>query len=458
MFKVKELIKATGGQRICGRDDLLVRGISIDSRSLKRREAFVAIKGDRFDGHKFIGQAVEAGSRCIIFQGARPVIHSKKVTLIRVRDTRNALGDIAGFHRRRFKIPVIAITGSNGKTTSKEMIASVLSGKFCVLKNVGTENNQIGVSQTLLRLNKKHDLAVLEIGTNHFGEVRRLAEVSGANIGLITCIGPAHLKYFGDLQGVFREKISLIRNLESPNIAILNADDPFLAKEISKKRINPVTFGFAVKKSADFTAANLEFSRGSLRFSMNHSRGQGARKFKLNTPGGYNIYNALAAVAVARILGLDYRQIASGLSGFEFPRGRLKLISVKDINFIDDTYNSNPFSLERALDALSSFKTSGRRIFVMGDMLELGGQEDLFHRMVGRKISRSCNTFIGVGRLCRLAAESAKDAGFDKENIFTCDSSEEARKILNEKISPRGDDIILVKGSRMMKMEEVFRQ
>jgi len=368
------------------------------------------------------------------------------------------LGDIAGFHRRRFNIPVIAVTGSNGKTTTKEMIASILSKKYCLLKNEGTENNQIGVALTLLKLRSQHRLAVLEIGTNHFGEVRRLARISGANIGVITCIGPAHLKYFGDLNGVFREKATLIRNLKHPNIAILNADDPFLAKEISKKKKNPITFGFGIKKRADFTAENLEFSGNGLRFSMNHSKKTRRKNFRLNTLGVHNIYNALAAVAAARILGLDYHQIISGLSGFDLPQGRFKLINVRSVNFIDDTYNSNPFSLEKALDAFSSFKTKGRRILVMGDMLELGSQGDLFHREAGRKISRSCNTFIGVGPLSRLAAESARRLGLDKEKIFTCDSSKEARKILTDKISPKDGDIVLVKGSRMMKMEEIFKR
>ncbi len=457
MFNIQELIQAAGAKWISGPQEAAVKGFSTDTRTMKKGAAFITIKNKR-DGREFIPQAITKGSRCIIFCGAPPKISSDKVTLLRVEGTLKALGDIAAFHRRRFDIPIVAITGSNGKTTTKDMLSWVLSSKFRVLKNEGTLNNLIGLPHTLLKLRDYHDLAVVEIGTNHFGEVSRLAKICAPNIGVITCIGQAHLQYFGDLKGVLREKISLIEGLRRPNIGILNADDPLLSKEISKKRINPAIFSFGIKKPADFTAAGLEFSRGSLRFKMNHSKaGGGARRFKLNTLGGHNIYNAMAAVSVARLLGLDYQEISRQLASFDFPQGRFKLINVKDVSFIDDTYNSNPFSLERALDALSNFKTKGRRIVVMGDMLELGAQGDSFHRIAGRMISRSCNAFIGVGRLSRIAAESAQRNGFNKKGIFVCDSSKQARKILADKISPNSDDIVLVKGSRIMKMEEVFR-
>lgn len=456
MFKIQELIKAAGAKWISGPQGSVVKGFSTDTRTMKKGEAFITIKNKR-DGREFIPQAIAKGSRCIIFSGSPPKISSNKVTLLKVKGTLRALGDIAAFHRRRFNIPVVAITGSNGKTTTKDMLSWVLSSKFRVLKNEGTLNNLIGLPHTLLKLRDDHDLAVVEIGTNHFGEVSRLAQICAPNIGVITCIGQAHLEYFGDLKGVLREKISLIKNLQKPNIGILNADDPNLVKEINRKSKKPFILGFSINRQSDFSARGVRFNKDTFEFFVNSSVASAGRKIKLATLGRHNLYNAMATVSVARLLGLNYQEISRKLASFDFPYGRFKLINVKDVAFIDDTYNSNPFSLERALEALSSFKTKGRRIVVMGDMLELGAQGDSFHRIAGRLISRSCNAFIGVGRLSRIAAESAQRNGFNKRGIFVCDSSKEARKILEDKISPNSDDIVLVKGSRMMKMEEVFR-
>jgi len=215
MFKIQELIQAAGARWISGPQGSAVKGFSTDTRTMKKGDAFIAIKNKR-DGREFIPQAIAKGSRCIIFSGPPPKNQFDKVTLLRVEGTLKALGDIAAFHRRRFNKPVVAITGSNGKTTTKEMLSWVLSGKFRVLKNEGTLNNLIGLPHTLLKLRDDHDLAVVEIGTNHFGEVSRLAQICAPNIGVITCIGQAHLKYFGDLKGVLREKISLIENLQRP--------------------------------------------------------------------------------------------------------------------------------------------------------------------------------------------------------------------------------------------------
>jgi UDP-N-acetylmuramoyl-tripeptide--D-alanyl-D-alanine ligase len=454
MFKVAELIKATGGKLICGRPDTQVDSISTDSRSRKMRgAAFLALRGANFDGHDFIRAAINQGAGLIIAEASASHLgpRHRKVAFIEVRDTLRALGDIARFHRQKFKLPVIAVTGTNGKTTTKEMIAWVLSGQLKVLKNEGTKNNQIGLPQTLLKLDSSYDLAVLEIGTNHFGEVAYLADIASVNLAVITNIGPAHLEYFQTLEGVFQEKTSLLKRLLFPAIAILNSDDKYLRRVLVKGRPRPVTFGFGLEKRADFSASLVKRLGERIYFLLNQKY-----KFSLATIGYFNVYNALAAVAVGRIFGLGYIDLIPRIEDFVFPQNRLRLLKLNNTRLINDTYNSNPLSLRSALDTLANFQVKGRKILVMGDMLELGNAGVLFHRRAGLQAARACDLFISVGKLAKSAAESAWRNGLKKKNIFSCNSNQEASHILYQEISPGPDDIVLIKGSRAMKLEELL--
>jgi UDP-N-acetylmuramoyl-tripeptide--D-alanyl-D-alanine ligase len=469
MFTIEELLIATQGQLIQGNPDLRVKGISIDSRTIKPNEAFLAIRGDKFDGYDFIAEAIKKEASCIIVISGRNYINKvssleikkklAKVVIIEVKDTTRALGDIGRHQRKKFDIPLVAITGSNGKTTTKEMIAWILSKKFIVLKNEGTKNNQIGLPLALLNLNPNYEIAVLELGTNHFGEIEYLSKICQANIGIITNIGSSHLEYLKNSQGVLKEKCDLIENLSKPYLALLNADDDFLAKRLKTKAIKPFILGFGIAKQSDFLAYAIKFSWYSkkwtspqLEFIVNRKN-----KFTLKTLGYYNVYNALAAIAIARLFGMEYKEIAFRLATFDFPQMRLKFIEFNKTKFIDDTYNSNPLSLNEALEVLRNLKTQGRKIFVMGDMCELGSRKNLFHQQAGRLAASVCNTFITVGEAARFAAEAAKKCGFSTNKIYTCESSSDARDILFDKISPRKNDIVLVKGSRLMKMEEIFK-
>jgi UDP-N-acetylmuramoyl-tripeptide--D-alanyl-D-alanine ligase len=455
MFKVKELLAVTKGKLLKGRPDIVVKGIAIDSRTIRPKEAFLAIKGDNFDGHDFIGSAIKKGASGVIMAsaGRKSIpIREDNLALIEVRETLRALADIATFQRNKFSIPLVAVTGSNGKTTTKEMIAWVLAKKFRVLKNEGTKNNHIGLPLTLCSLNSRDQLAVVEVGSNHFGEIARLSEISQPNLGVITNIGPAHLEYFINLKGVFKEKYSLVENLRHPRIAVLNSDNNLLRKKILKNNKKSLLFSFGIKEKADFRVSQIKNLSGELKFLVNEKY-----KFTLSTLGYYNIYNALAAIAVARIFGMAYQEIADRLADFVFPAGRLKIIQRGDFRFIDDTYNANPLSLRQALDVLANFKTNGRRIFIMGDMMELGRRKEEFHRQAGRQIALSCDTLITVGQLSGLAAGVAAALGLSRQNIFACEFIDQARDVLFKRISPRKGDIILVKGSRAMTMERIFR-
>ncbi len=448
MFKIAELVKATGGKLTCGKKGIMLKGLSTDSRSIKEGEAFIAIKGDNFDGHDFIAEAIKKGAGCII--GDK--VTKFAIACIKVKNSTKALGDIANYHRRKFRIPAIAVTGSNGKTTAKDMIAWVLGKDSRVLKNEGTKNNKIGLPLTLLRLNHEYQVAVLEIGTNHFGEVAYLSKICEPNIGIILNIGPSHLEHLKDHDGVFKEKITLINKLKNPAIGILNADDILLNKRLTQNTKKPFILSFGIKEKSDFNASGIKYNSSGLEFYVNCKN-----RFTLNTLGAHNIYNALAAIAVARIMGMGYNDIAARLAEFSFPQGRLNFIKLKNISFIDDTYNSNPLSLSSALEALDKLEPKGRKIFVMGDMLELGEKEESLHQKAGSQAAQVCDAFISVGVLSKLAAEAAKKRGLSPDKIFTCETSTEAKDILFNKLDLRENDVVLVKGSRRMKMEEIFK-
>lgn len=453
MFRQEQLLKAVQG-RLYGAYGKGINGpLCIDSRLLRRGDIFIAIKGNNFDGHDFIAEALKRGAAAVVVHKRGVIGRNKnKIPFILVKDTLKALGDLARFQRRRLNIPVIVITGSNGKTTTKEMLACLLGGRAKVLKSEGTKNNQIGLPLTLAGLDDSYDFAVLEAGTNHPGEIACLGGIALPNIAVITNIGAAHLKYFKDLEGVYREKISLLREMSKPRIGLFNADCRLLGRAAIDGDKQRLMLGFGIERRADFSASEIKIRGGRINFLLNKKY-----SFTLRSPGYYNVYNALAAVAVARLFGIDYGEMARRLSSFEFPAGRLKELKLNNLSFIDDTYNSNPVSLGQALDSLARFPAKGRKIFVMGDMLELGPDEQNFHLRAGRKAASICDYFLAVGRLSRLAAESAKLGGLDKERVFVCDDSLQARAILFKKISPRPEDIILVKGSRSMKMEQVFR-
>lgn len=463
MFKVDELLKATAGRLISGRLDQEIKGVSIDSRTLKPQECFIAIRGSNFDGHNFIDAAVKKGASCIIKEkrtnehpACRQAGTNKRTNLsiIEVKDTIKALGDMARFQRDKFDIPLIAVTGSNGKTTTKEMLTWVLSQKFKVLKNEGTKNNQIGLPLTLLKLDPSYNVVILELGTNHFGEIDYLSKICKPNIGIINNIGPAHLEYLHNLKGIFYEKYALIEGLKRPCLAILNSDDSLLRRQVYKKIKRPFILSFGIKNKSDFSASEIKILNDRIEFLVNRRKQK--YKFILKIPGYYNIYNALVTITVARIFGWEYPDIARRLVTFKPLPGRLNFVSLNNIKFIDDTYNSNPLSLKQALDTLANFRAKGRKIFIMGDMLELGRDEKLLHTQVAQRVKRICDIFITVGRLSKFAAKKAVSLGFEIKNIFTCESTAQAHYILFEQLSVTPDDIVLIKGSRAMRMEELL--
>ena len=445
-FTVGDILKATEGRLVKGDPNSIVSGISTDSRALEEDDLFVALIGERFDGHDFISQAVSRGAMGAL--ASRDVEGSSVEILILVEDTLQALGDIARLYRSSFSIPVVGITGSNGKTTTKDMTASVLSQKYRVLKTEGNFNNAIGVPLTLLRLSRTHEIAVVEMGTGTPGEMLRLVEIAQPDVAVVTNVGPTHLEFFGSIDEVAAEKRILA---QAASLAVLNADDPLAAKMRDVADGKTVLFG--VDRSADVLADEIGQDQNSgLEFTLTASEGR--TSVHLALLGRHNVYNALAAASVGILFHVSLDEIKKALELYRGMSMRMQKVAVDNATIIDDTYNSNPVSLRTAVDFLSEAECDGKKIAVLGDMLELGERSDELHREVGRFIvGHSINILLTVGDRSAKIAEAALSAGMTQDKVVICKTNFEAlihlRSILGE------GDIALIKGSRGMKMEEI---
>ncbi len=446
MFTINEIIEATKGKLVQGPAKGLVQGVSIDSRKVKKNELFIAVKGDIFDGHDFIADVAAKGVRVLVVH--KPVlVNDTKVSVIQVKDTTRALGDVARFHRLRFKAPVIALTGSAGKTTTKEMIAAVLSRRYKVLKNEGTQNNHIGVPLTLLKLRPNHQMVVLECGTNQPGDIPWLADVARPDVVAFTNIGESHLEKLGTPAGVMKEKWALTSFLPKKSTVIINADDPLLAKQTAKaKNLKIISYG--LHHQAKLKASAVRVKDGHyLEFIA------AGQRITLNSCGVNNAYNALVAYACGVLFKVSSLDIAKALKRFEFPQGRGQIVRLGSGWLINDVYNANPVSMRSALQTLSALTVSGKKIVVAADMLELGDQAKNLHEAIGRLIAgSSVDVLITVGKLARHMTLAAR--GKNKAMIVVaCADVEAAQRKLAQHF--KNGDALLVKGSRRMKMEQV---
>jgi len=454
-MKISEILKVTRGRLLSGdpQSDIDLASISTDSRTIAPGEFFLPLKGSNFNGEEFIESAFEKGAigtfttQYAVRLPARQADSTQyERVVIQVKNTTDTLGKIARWNRMQFKIPVIGVTGSNGKTTVKDMIAKVLSSKFNVLKNEGTRNNHIGVGLTLLKLNNSHQICVIEMGTNHRGEIRSLADMARPTIAIITNIGPSHLKFLKDLKGVFNAKREILEILNRNSLVLLNGDDEYLST-IKDKTFKIMRFGFNEKN--DFRASGLSVEGARIKFTLNDRT-----RFELNLLGMHNTYNALSSIAIAYDFGISYLDTKKALLEYSPPHMRLNAECMGGITVINDAYNSNPLSMKSALEALKDFP-GGDRWIVSADMLELGEREKEFHNLVGETIARSgFDGLITFGDLSRHTSSRALECGMGRDRVWHCSSREEVAGILN-RCAKKGD-CILVKGSRSMKMEEVI--
>lgn len=448
-----EILKATGGSPLRGGSEWLCRGLSIDTRTLRPGNLFVALRGERFDGHDYLRAAAERGASGFLIREDRLEKRETAVELplIAVTDTLRALGDIASAWRRRFAVPLIAITGSCGKTTTKEMLAAIVGLSRQALVTEGNLNNQIGLPLTLLRLQESYDAAIVEMGTSQPGEIARLAAIAAPDIGLITNIGPAHLEGLKSFAGVREEKGALFQFMNGLGTAILNHDDEAIGVLARRWQGSRVTFGLSV--GSDVTARQIEGeSPEGVRFRLVMAGSE--VPIRLAVPGRHNIMNALAAAAAARALGMTKEEIAAGLGAFHSIPGRMEIRRLGNGAFmIMDTYNANPASMRESLATLQTLGRKGKTIAILGDMLELGEQADRWHEETGAVLARTgvARVFL-KGPLSRSTEAGALKEGFPQERISFFDDP--AELIVPLRSFLKKDDWILLKGSRKMKMEQ----
>ncbi|MGE5253015.1 MAG: UDP-N-acetylmuramoyl-tripeptide--D-alanyl-D-alanine ligase, partial [Planctomycetaceae bacterium] len=374
-LSAEDIARATRGTILYGDPRARIRGVSGDSRRIQAGELFIPLRGPNYDGHQFIAEALGKGAAgSLVRRDWEPEEGGRGFPgkfLLRVDDTLKALGDLArAWRRRHSRVEVVAITGSNGKTTTKEMTARILAGRFRVLQTEGNLNNLIGLPLMLLRLSPDHEVAVLEMGMNLAGEIRRLKEIAEPRVSLITNIARAHLEFLGSLEGVARAKGELWEDLRADDWIAVNRDDPWVASLAGSVRCRKKTYG--IREPAEISAAELgtEAGRG-IRFSLELNGEK--RAVRLNTFGRHNVYNALGAASLAAILGLSPEEIGAGLEKFQPYSGRGKIHRLgRNLHLLDDTYNANPDSLEATLLAFGEMKAASRGLVVLGDMLELG--------------------------------------------------------------------------------------
>ncbi len=418
-------------------DDLKYSGISTDTRTIRRGELFIAIKGKNFDGNRFVQAALEKGAAAAIISRKLKLKTDKPV--IKVKNTLKTLHQIAKAHRKKFNIPFIGVTGSSGKTTTKDMLASILSKAGKTLKTEENFNNEIGVPKTLFQLRKGHRFAVIEMAMQGVGEIGELAWIVEPKVAVITNIGSSHLEYLKSRQNIAKAKSEILKFQKRNDIAVLPSDDEYFRFLKSRSKGKVISFGLG--DDADVRASNIEFQSERSIFNL-VSRGMDV-KIELPLPGKHNIYDALAAAAAAIALKIDQAKIKNGLESFRLSGKRTNIIHAKHITVIDDTYNANPDSMSAALEMLENYP--GRRIAVLGDMFELGKASKASHEKIGALAKElGIDVLITVGKMMKLA-----------RGAHHFSSTGKVLKKLRSIVKPA--DTVLVKGSRGMHMEEIVK-
>jgi len=446
-FTVKEVCLATNGKLRGLSYGELFTEISTDTRLVKPGDLFIPLIGEKFDGHDFINQAINNGAIGII-SSLPDIIVPANITVIVVADTLLALQDLARFHRKRFSIPIVAITGSNGKTTTKDMTAAILASRLIVLKTEANYNNEIGLPLTLLKLTAQHEVAVVEMGMRGKGQIRHLADIALPTVAVITNVGETHIELLGSIEEIAAAKAELIELIPRDGLIILNADDHYVRQMTKQVNSRLTLFGL---EQGDIRADSIQISTQGIHFECHSAQG----KFLVYVPtvGKHNVYNALAAICVGLELSLNFEDICSGLSKFNASPMRLHIEEMGDYIVINDAYNASPMSMLAAIDTLVDV-AKNRKVAVLGDMLELGHIKVEAHRQIGEKLAHChVDIVVTVGDLASHIAEAARDCGIDK--AIACYNHEDASVTLKELIKP--GDTILIKGSRGMKMENMVK-
>jgi UDP-N-acetylmuramoyl-tripeptide--D-alanyl-D-alanine ligase len=445
LWRIAEFVGSTGE---CDQEAVAM-GYSIDSRTLTAGDLFIAIAGERFDGHEYVQTALEKGAVGAIVAAGKDVA-GDPLRLLQVEDTVKALQLLGAAARRLWGKPLLAVTGSAGKTTTKEILAHILATRFRVMKSSGNLNNHIGLPLQLLKLEAEHDLAVVEMGMNHAGEIRALGALAHHDLAVVTTVAPVHLEFFGSLKEIARAKYEIIETLHSGGVAVLNADDEYVCQFGRDFKGKVVTFG--TKRAADVSARNIKLN-GAEGSTFDLVVGSVEEPVTFPLVGEHNIYNALAAAGAAIERGLTPSQAAVALSSIAPPDKRGQVLQIGGATIINDCYNSNPRALAAMIDTLASMKAQ-RRILIVGEMLELGPTAEALHRESGKHAAeKKIDLVIGVRGMARAVAEAACGAGTQAQFVET---PEQAGEWLAQNLRP--GDAVLLKASRGVKLERALER
>ncbi|MGB9475402.1 MAG: UDP-N-acetylmuramoyl-tripeptide--D-alanyl-D-alanine ligase [Candidatus Udaeobacter sp.] len=445
LFQIAQL---SGGSLSSGDGTIAVDTISTDSRTIKRGELFVALRGENYDGHNFVEATAIAGATGAIVDSIWKGNVPENFALIRAKDTLQAYQRLAANYRKSLPLSVIAITGSNGKTSTKDFAAAVLARRFQVTKTQGNFNNHVGLPRTILEASSRDEVAVWEIGMNHPGEIAMLSRVAAPDVGIITNIGVAHIEFMGSREKIAEEKGALAETVGADGTVILNADDPFSERIAARTRGRVILAGTT---AGTIRASEINQSGSATDFTI--LEGAHRCRAQLPVPGLHMVQNALLAVAAGRVFGLSLEECAAGLVAAPLTKARLQVKEIRGVQFLDDSYNANPDSMKAALRTLVELDADGQRIAVLGEMRELGDESERAHREVGETAAGlRVDHLIAIGSVAASIAEAAKQAGL--QNSSTVASTAEAAELLTEVAAP--GDLVLIKGSRLARTEQVI--
>ena len=440
-------IRTALGGRLLGEPDagtVQMTGVATNSKELKPGDLFFALVAKR-DGHEFVGDAFAAGAAAAVV--SRPTDLPPGRCAVLVGDTLRALGNLALWYHRRMPAVIVGVTGSNGKTTTKELLACALSAAGPVVKSPSNFNNCIGVPHTIFQIEPGDLFAVVEMGTSAPGEIHRLAEIAEPAVGVITNIAPTHLEGLGNIKGVALEKSALIESLPAGGVAVLNADDFWSRNVADRTTARIVTY--SIENAADVQAQAIVHSAGGIRFSAL------GREFFIPVLGEHNLYNALAAVAVAHVLELDLELVAASLTAFKLPPMRMQRVMLGGVTIINDAYNANLESMRAALREFARLIVPGRKVLVCGDMLELGEQSEEMHRALGRRIATyRFDLLVAVGEQAQNLGRGAAAGGMPQDHIVYCATTDDAAQVVKGAL--RDGDTVLLKASRRMALESII--
>ena len=449
-LSIEEIIEAASGTIINQGVLKVVECVSTDTRTVTGKDIFIALKGERFDAHDFINQAFDKKCKAVVVSDKNIDI-PEDVTAVLVDDTLKALGDIASYYRKKMGFRVIAVTGSNGKTTTKDIIGSLVRNFVEATVTKGTENNLIGVPSTILSADSSKKVLVLELGINHFGEMDRLGAIVQPDTVIVTNILASHVEFLKDEDGVFKAKSEICTHLNNQSNLILNRNSKYFNRY--KELVNCCILSFGIDVEADYMAYNIKCLLSETEFYLS-IKGNNLGVVKIPVKGEHNVLNFLSALAALESLGFTWAEIKKYVNNLEMPKMRLETIKTGNFFIINDAYNANPASTKVAIDELIRFETSGKKIMVFANMMELGEKSEYYHRQIGKRVLESnIDIFITVGDMAEAAADEAKG---EFNQVYSYKDIESVFSLLQDIVAE--NDVVLLKGSRANKLEKVIGQ